>query len=142
MMKKILLGLYFLIPFTAFAAPSDLLRPTGIDLINNCSKLLDKKERTSKENSKQFEKAIMLIICTTATSNTYQTIRGPMIAMRNADIVCYQDYYQLTDKSDLLILKMTIDYIKKHPSYSDTNLSIIMSLMMNEYYPIPDICKK
>lgn len=141
-MKKILLSLCLFIPLTVYAKPSDLFRPTGIDILKNCSRFLEKKELKTLHSPKRLEKTFMLSMCKTAITNTYQTIRGPMIAMRDADMVCYQDYYHLAEKSDISVLDLTVNYIKKHQSIGDANLSTIMSLMMNEYYPIPSECKK
>ena len=139
-MLKIIFTLTFIFTFYAFASPSDLIRPTGEDIFKNCSSVINTK--TELNDTQQFKKTMMSSLCLTAVNNTYQSIRGPMMAFRDVDIVCYQDYYQLAEKSYLAVLTITLDYIKNHPSTRDANLSIIMAVMMNERYPIPATCKK
>jgi hypothetical protein len=141
-MKKILFFLSFFISLGLYARPSSLFRPTGNDILNNCSEFVSNYQPTERVLAQDPKKILMYFLCLTAVNNTYQTIRGPMIVMRNADMVCYQDYYHLEEKSDNSILIATVDYIKKHSAISDSNLSTIMSLMMNEYFPIPNACKK
>lgn len=137
--KKIIFTLLLLVTSCTFSASGDLFRPAGTDILKNCSILLDSNFDASKLS---VNDAMLQLMCITAINNTYQTIRGPMVVVSNADMVCYQNYYELDKKSPLSIVRLTIDYIQKHLTIRDMNLSTIMSVMMKEYYPIPYQCKK
>lgn len=141
-MKKFILILLASISLSSFAVPNYLFRPTGKDILKNCSEFFSEDKQIEKKFSDNLRSAVMLLLCQAAVNNTYETIRGPMIEVQGAKVVCYQNYYYLDKKSDISVLKMTVKYIKKHRLIRDENLSIIMSVMMNEYYPIPAKCKK